>query len=142
MVCFQTKNPNLGTFWRVLQWKILAYFMIIWSILRQYFRAIWYILWFFGIFFPILVFCTKENLATTEKSQFRFFLLRAFLHQGRNIYGDLFGRPKSHLTKWSFMFGPVVSHSWSLSSLPSNANDVSIFFTCIPCCYIRAYPLQ
>jgi hypothetical protein len=26
--------------------------------------AIWYILWSFGIFFPVLVFCTKKNLAT------------------------------------------------------------------------------
>jgi hypothetical protein len=27
MVCFQTKNPNLGKFWRVLQWKMLVHFM-------------------------------------------------------------------------------------------------------------------
>jgi hypothetical protein len=27
IVCFQTKNPNLGKFWRVLQWKMLVYFM-------------------------------------------------------------------------------------------------------------------
>jgi hypothetical protein len=26
--------------------------------------AIWYILWSFGIFRPVLVFCTKNNLAT------------------------------------------------------------------------------
>jgi hypothetical protein len=25
MVCIQTKNPNLGKFWRVLQWKMLVY---------------------------------------------------------------------------------------------------------------------
>jgi hypothetical protein len=25
MVCFQTKNSNLGKFWRVLQWKMLVY---------------------------------------------------------------------------------------------------------------------
>jgi hypothetical protein len=52
MVCFQTKNPNLGKFWRVLQWKIFVYFMTIWSILRPlkvfyghlvYFVVIWYI---------------------------------------------------------------------------------------------------
>jgi hypothetical protein len=52
MVCFQTKNSNLGKFWRVLQWKILEYFMIIWSILQLleifyghlvYFVVIWYI---------------------------------------------------------------------------------------------------
>jgi hypothetical protein len=34
MVCFQTKNPNWGKFWRALEWKILVYFMIIWNILR------------------------------------------------------------------------------------------------------------
>jgi hypothetical protein len=52
MVCFQTKNPNLGKFCRVLLWKILVYFMTIWSILRPleiiychlvYFVVIWYI---------------------------------------------------------------------------------------------------
>jgi hypothetical protein len=58
MVCFQTKNPNLGNFWRVLQWKILVYFMTIWSILRPleiffgllvYNVVIWYISPRFGI---------------------------------------------------------------------------------------------
>jgi hypothetical protein len=66
MVCFQTKNPNLDKFWRVLLWKMLVYFMTIWSILRPleilyghlvYFVVIWYI-------FPVLVFWTKKNLAT------------------------------------------------------------------------------
>jgi hypothetical protein len=41
MVCFQTKNPNLGKFRRALDWKIficifdchLEYFMDIWGIL-------------------------------------------------------------------------------------------------------------
>jgi hypothetical protein len=33
MVCFQTKNPNLGKFWRALEWKMLKYFMAIWNIL-------------------------------------------------------------------------------------------------------------
>jgi hypothetical protein len=60
MVYFQTKNPNLGKFWRVLQWKMLVYFMTIWSILLPfglfychlvYFIAIRYILWLFIIFF-------------------------------------------------------------------------------------------
>jgi hypothetical protein len=30
MVCFRTKNPNLGKFWRALEWKS------------------WYVLWPFG----------------------------------------------------------------------------------------------
>jgi hypothetical protein len=58
MVCFQTKNPNLGKIWRILQGKILAYFMTIWSNLRPleifyghlvYFVVIWYIFTRFGI---------------------------------------------------------------------------------------------
>jgi hypothetical protein len=58
MVCFQTKNPNLGKFWWVFLWKILVYFMTIRSILRPleifygrlvYFVVIWYIFPRFGI---------------------------------------------------------------------------------------------
>jgi hypothetical protein len=37
---FQTKNPNLGKFWSVLDWKMLRYSM-----------TIWYILCLFGTFF-------------------------------------------------------------------------------------------
>jgi hypothetical protein len=44
MVYFQTKNPNLGKFWRALEWKMLKYFMTIWNILRT-----------FGIFYDHLV---------------------------------------------------------------------------------------
>jgi hypothetical protein len=29
MICFQTKNINLGKFWRTLEWKMLKYFMAI-----------------------------------------------------------------------------------------------------------------
>jgi hypothetical protein len=36
MVCFQTKNPNLGKFWLVLQYKMLVYFMVTWTILRSF----------------------------------------------------------------------------------------------------------
>jgi hypothetical protein len=36
MVCFQNKNPNLGKFWRALEWKMLLYFMVIWNILRSF----------------------------------------------------------------------------------------------------------
>jgi hypothetical protein len=69
MVCFQTKNPNLGKFWRVLQWKILVYFKTVWSILLSfeifYGHLVYFMyVWSFGIFFPDLVFGTKNNLAT------------------------------------------------------------------------------
>jgi hypothetical protein len=36
MVCFQTKNTYLGKFWRVLQWKMMVYFMDTRSILRSF----------------------------------------------------------------------------------------------------------
>jgi hypothetical protein len=58
MVCFQTKNRNLGKFWMVLLWKILLYFVTTWSILQPleifyghlvYFVVIWYISPRFGI---------------------------------------------------------------------------------------------
>jgi hypothetical protein len=43
--CFQTKNTNLGKFWRVLQWKLLVYFVAIW----KHFMVIWYIFPRFGM---------------------------------------------------------------------------------------------
>jgi hypothetical protein len=56
MVSFQTKNPNLGNFWRALDSKMLSYFTALWTILHT-----------FGIFYdnlvhfcPVLVSCTKK----------------------------------------------------------------------------------
>jgi hypothetical protein len=49
MVCFQTKNPDLGKFWRVLQWKIFFEHWV-------YLMAIGNILWTFGIFCGHLVY--------------------------------------------------------------------------------------
>jgi hypothetical protein len=37
MVCFETKNPNLGKFWRALDWKMSIYFL-------EYFMEIWDVL--------------------------------------------------------------------------------------------------
>jgi hypothetical protein len=68
MVSFQTKNPNLGKFWRALDWKMLTYFMAIWNISHTFgifyvnvfvhlvhFVFIWYILCSFGTFCVHLV---------------------------------------------------------------------------------------
>jgi hypothetical protein len=66
MVPFQTKNPNLGKFWKALDWKMLIYFMPILNILPTFgifynhsahFAFIWHIS-------PVLVSCAKKNLAT------------------------------------------------------------------------------
>jgi hypothetical protein len=67
MVSFLTKNPDLGKFCEGLWLENVAtfyghleYFADIWD----YFMTIWYILCSFVIFFPVLVPCTKKNLAT------------------------------------------------------------------------------
>jgi hypothetical protein len=72
---WETRNPNLGkfwrahiasplcsgriwkvgdkkTFWRALKWKILVYFMIIWTFLRPFF--IFFVHWVFLSHFGIL----------------------------------------------------------------------------------------
>jgi hypothetical protein len=36
MVYFQTKNPNLGKFWRAFAMKMLVYFIAIWNILLPF----------------------------------------------------------------------------------------------------------
>jgi hypothetical protein len=70
MVSFQTKNSNLGKFWRALYGKIVIYLMTIWNILRAFrifynhlvhFMFIWYII-------PVGVLSTKKNLATLFKT--------------------------------------------------------------------------
>jgi hypothetical protein len=57
---FSAKNPNLGKFWRALDWKILTYFMVIWNILQTFgifydhlvhFMFIWYIFSGLGIMY-------------------------------------------------------------------------------------------
>jgi hypothetical protein len=63
MVCFQTKNPNLGKFWRALDGKMLIYFMDIWNILRTFGKFLLHFVLILYIF-PVLVSCTNKNLAT------------------------------------------------------------------------------
>jgi hypothetical protein len=54
-----TKNPNLGEFWRDLQWEMLGYFMAFWSALQS-----------FGIFLGYLVYFPRFGLSYLEKSGF------------------------------------------------------------------------
>jgi hypothetical protein len=63
MVCFQTKSPNLGKFWRALECKTLVYSKTLWNILRPFsiFHGHWVILWQFGIFPLVLVHYIKEE---------------------------------------------------------------------------------
>jgi hypothetical protein len=57
MAYFQTKNPDLGKFWRALDWNMLIYFMAIWNIVETF--GIFYDHWVHFVFiwyiFPALV---------------------------------------------------------------------------------------
>jgi hypothetical protein len=64
MVCFQTKNPNLAKLWRVLQWKMMVYFMDTWSI----FTVFCFILWTFGTVRGNLVYFYHFGISYQEKS--------------------------------------------------------------------------
>jgi hypothetical protein len=67
---------NVGIFY-----VYFVYFMAIGS----NFMVIWYILWSFGIFFPVLVRCPKKNLATLAPTiRYRLCLRRLEL-MGRDI---------------------------------------------------------
>jgi hypothetical protein len=98
MAYFQTKNPNLGKFWRVLQRELVAYFIAFWFILWPfgifcdhlvYFIVIWYI-------FPVLVCCTKKTLATLQAPWFAFQVDAGDLHKSR-IDNKYFKSPKTWL---------------------------------------------
>jgi hypothetical protein len=77
MVYFQTKNPNLGKFWRLMQWNMLVYFMSIWYILRQIGRFLWPM----GRFSGILVYFFRFGNVVARKiwqSRFRSHSIKHF----------------------------------------------------------------
>jgi hypothetical protein len=62
MVYFQTKNPNLGKFWRTLEWKKVGIFMNTWNI-----TAIFYNVWPFGIVCGHLVYFSQFGMLVPRK---------------------------------------------------------------------------
>jgi hypothetical protein len=60
MVCFQTKNPNWSTFWRVLQWRLVAYFMDTWSILWSFVTFYGHLVWLVVYIFPFWYFVPRK----------------------------------------------------------------------------------
>jgi hypothetical protein len=71
MVCFQTKNLDLGKFWRAFEWKKAWY--IIWSFGKYYghlvyFTAIWYISRPFSNFVAIRYIFPRFGILCQEKS--------------------------------------------------------------------------
>jgi hypothetical protein len=78
MVCYQTKNSNLGKFSMALDWKKWICFVAIGNNLRTFeifydhlvhYVFIWYILCSFGTFFAVLVPRTNKNLATLARKR-------------------------------------------------------------------------
>jgi hypothetical protein len=63
MVYFQTKNPNLGKFWSVLQ-----HFVAIWSILLPFRILNGHMVYFVVIlvYFSRFGICTKKNMAALD----------------------------------------------------------------------------
>jgi hypothetical protein len=59
-------DQKLGQSWRVMQWKMLEYFIDIWTVLRLFGLVYGHLenLGKFGAFFPVLVCCIEKNLAT------------------------------------------------------------------------------
>jgi hypothetical protein len=57
MLKLQTKIPNLGKVWRVLQWKMLVYEIAIWSIL-----------WPFGTFYGNLAYFSPFGYVVQRKN--------------------------------------------------------------------------
>jgi hypothetical protein len=72
MVYFHTKNHNFEIFWKTLQWKILVYFTANLFICLTFgiFCDHSNVLLPFGILPPVLVCCTKKNLATLAENAF------------------------------------------------------------------------
>jgi hypothetical protein len=118
---FEPKKFHLGKFWSVLHWIILVHFMVICSILLPfglhilrpfdivcgnlvYFILIWYI-------FPILVRCTKKNLAT--------------LILGRYGCRQIYRRFKYRKLSWRNLFEKLLRQKTTSRYLP--------MFVCMQC---------
>jgi hypothetical protein len=113
---FQIKNLNLGKLSKVLQWKMIVYFMAIWSIYCHlvyfvviryilspigifcgclvYFVANWYILWLFGIFCGHLVYIVAIGISCRQLVYFVviwYILLPYGIFYGYLVYFSRFG---------------------------------------------------
>jgi hypothetical membrane protein len=82
MVYFISKNLKLEKFRSVLQGNMMVNLILIgiFHCHLEYFMAIWHIMWAFLYIFPVLVCCTKKNLATLLDTETRLFIEK-FLFQ-------------------------------------------------------------
>jgi hypothetical protein len=86
MLYFQTKNPDLGKFWRTLELKMLVYFMTVWNI----FGNLVGIMYGFGILFPFLVCLGHEKSGRPVSYQLFLFFFAIIL---------------SHFFLWAYLKG-------------------------------------
>jgi hypothetical protein len=75
---------NFGGSWNGKSWYILEPFGLFYGNWK-YFMVVWYILWSLGIFFPVLVFCTKKNLATLIPNTYALAEDAVCIHEGALI---------------------------------------------------------
>jgi hypothetical protein len=95
MVCFQTKNPNLGKFWGPFNVGIFYDYL-------EYFMAIWYALWPFGIACGHLLYFSQFGMFGQRK-----FWQSCPVHGNRIVWQSLkhrgcVGDPHFHVKKGNF----------------------------------------
>jgi hypothetical protein len=114
MVCFQTKNPNLGQFCRALDWETLIYFMAIWKILWRvgifcdhlvHFVFILYLFSRFGYNVPIKIWqpCTRATdifLHSLRKKRY-FWVALYVWGTVREIESDFFAENVQNYLTWT-----------------------------------------
>jgi hypothetical protein len=129
MAYFKTENPNFGNLWRVLQSKMLVYFMVI-----------WYILWLFGMFSHVLVCCAKKNLATLHRTSVIFLPKRIRKNSNFDLSYSYFVRHCHQGCQMAdFQFGLILEglaikklvFLWSFASILC---PFGIFFHVLVCC--------
>jgi hypothetical protein len=132
MVYLHTKNPNLGKFWRALDWKIFIYVLWPFAVFcghLRYCMTNWFILCSFGTFFPIWVSCSKKNLASL-----RFYLSRWCEKHGLLLYLCHFQKnvqmAKIHQV-WSSLFLAKLEKSVLIFKIlsPKNLAKISAFYS-------------
>jgi hypothetical protein len=140
MVSFQTKNSNLGKFWRALGEDHLVHFVFLWYILCSFgtycvplvhIVFLWYI-------FPVWVSRAKKKLATLNLTGKKFwrhiFKTRSPTTTSDGFFSEMFYRKKitSSTEKVECWQGPIQGSIGTL--VLKNSGDVTskyIFWNCI-----------
>jgi hypothetical protein len=120
MVYFRTENPNLGTFWRAMEWKM---FCILWSFGIFYghfvsFIVVWYILRKFGIFFHNLVCLNDEKSGNPVWECFN--LTKCFQYSSNKFPIRSTHVPTSSFCHFEIFISTHCLHTYLYNSLGSN----------------------